>query len=230
MRRAPWIPRLDRARRRTGSGSHERLTGTLGQETAVAVAAFFVTPPWVNTKGKCVDSVFDPDVSAQLLLFAEQTADFVGVSDPWGRVLYLNPAARKRLGVADLTDLTVADFFPAEAITLYYEVIRPQLLRTGAWSGEVPVNVAGGVAVPMYISTSARLGPGGETNGSVVYAHELSRPDPARRDRGGRRRRRHRPARAERLRGSRTSRGFGGAIATARHVRSCSSRSPAWPT
>ena len=126
-----------------------------------------------------MDSAFDPEASALWREFAEQTSDFVGISDPWGRVLYLNPAARKRLGVAEATDLTVADFFPAEAITLYYEVIRPQVLRHGSWSGEVPVNVSGGDPVPMYVSTTARLGPGGETNGNVVYAHELPRRGPA---------------------------------------------------
>ena len=71
-----------------------------------------------------MNSRADAEVSAQLRLFAEQTTDFVGVADPWGRILYLNPAARKRLGVADATELTLADVFPAEAFTLYYEVRR----------------------------------------------------------------------------------------------------------
>ena len=125
-----------------------------------------------------MDSEFDPEVASQLLTFVEQTTDFVGVSDPWGRVLYLNRAARKRLGVGDATDLTLADVFPPAAFTLYYEEVRPQLLRTGAWSGEVPVNVAEGSAVPMYVSASARVGPGGETNGTVVWAHELPLMEP----------------------------------------------------
>src|SRR6478736_904299 len=89
----------------------------------------------VDTRGAGLNSRADAEVSAQLRLFAEQTTDFVGVADPWGRILYLNPAARKRLGVADANELTLADVFPAEAFTLYYEVARPQLLRTGAWSG-----------------------------------------------------------------------------------------------
>jgi diguanylate cyclase (GGDEF)-like protein len=122
----------------------------------------------------------DAEVLAQLLAFVEQTTDFVGVSDPWGRIQYLNPAALKRLGVADATDLTLADLFPLEAFGIYYEVVRPQLLRTGAWTGEVLVNASGSGAIPMYVSTTAKLGPGGETNGGVVYAHELSRVDPAR--------------------------------------------------
>jgi len=116
-------------------------------------------------------------VTSGLLAFAEQTTDFVGVSDPWGRILYLNPAAQKRLGVVEGADLTIADLFPSEAFTFYYEVVRPQLLRTGAWTGEVLVNAAGSDATPMYVSTIARLGPGGEVNGGVVYAHELPRID-----------------------------------------------------
>src|SRR6476659_525205 len=98
----------------------------------------------------------DADIAAQLLEFAELTTDFVGVTDPWGRILYLNPAARKRLGLGDdAADLTTADVFPPEAFTRYYNVIRPELLRRGAWSGEIPVKVPGGAAVPMYVSTTA---------------------------------------------------------------------------
>jgi EAL domain-containing protein (putative c-di-GMP-specific phosphodiesterase class I)/GGDEF domain-containing protein len=129
--------------------------------------------------GDRLDPGVRAEIAAQLLGFAEQTTDFVGVTDPWGRILYLNPAARKRLGVADeATDLTTADVFPVEAFTLYYDVIRPQLLRTGAWRGEIPVKVAGGSAVPMYVSTSARLGPGGEINESVMLGREMSRAEP----------------------------------------------------
>jgi EAL domain-containing protein (putative c-di-GMP-specific phosphodiesterase class I)/GGDEF domain-containing protein len=125
-----------------------------------------------------VDSGVNAEIAAQLLEFAEQTADFVGITDPWGRIQYLNPAARKRLGVAnDAADLTTGDVFPAEAFTLYYEIIRPQLLRTGVWSGMLPVNVAGGDAVTMYVSISARVGPGGAVNESVMYGHELSPAD-----------------------------------------------------
>ena len=115
----------------------------------------------------------EAEISAQLRLFAEQTHDFVGVADPWGRILYLNPAARKRLGVADASELSLTDVFPVEEFAIYYEVARPQLLRTGSWSGQIRVNVAGEGAVPMYVSTTATLGPGGEINGLVVHAREV---------------------------------------------------------
>jgi len=125
----------------------------------------------------CVDPDRDAEVMAQLLVFAEQTPDFVGVSDPWGRIIFLNSAACKRLGVPDPTGLTTADIFPVEEFTLYHEVVRPRLLQTGAWSGVVRVNIAGGPAVPMYVSVSTRVGPGGETHGTVMYAHDLAYDD-----------------------------------------------------
>jgi c-di-GMP-specific phosphodiesterase len=126
-----------------------------------------------------LDSGHDADIAAQLFAFAEQTTEFVGVTDPWGRILYLNPAARKRLGLAaDITDLTTGDIFPPEAFTLYYDVIRPQLLRTREWSGAIPVNIAGAGAVPMHVATSAHLGPGGEINESLIIGREISGAEP----------------------------------------------------
>jgi EAL domain-containing protein (putative c-di-GMP-specific phosphodiesterase class I)/GGDEF domain-containing protein len=122
-----------------------------------------------------LDAGGDAEISAQLLLFAEQTTDFVGVADGWGRVLYLNPAARKRLGISDATGLTLADVFPLDEFAFYYEVARPQLQRTGAWSGQVRVNVAGEDPLLMHVSTSATVGPGGAINGVVVYAREAPR-------------------------------------------------------
>lgn len=135
-----------------------------------------ICQPWLvrNPGGRLFQGA-DAEVSAQLRLFAEQTHDFVGVADPWGRILYLNPAARKRLGVADASELSLTDVFPVEEFAIYYNVARPQLLRTGAWSGQIRVNVAGEGAVPMYVSTSATLGPGGEINGLVVHAREVPR-------------------------------------------------------
>jgi PAS domain-containing protein len=59
----------------------------------------------------------DPAVTSQLLAFVEKTSDLVGVVDERSRVLYLNEAARKRLGVGDTTDLTTVDMFPPRGTT-----------------------------------------------------------------------------------------------------------------
>lgn len=116
---------------------------------------------------------FRDDLVPHLVTFLETTADFVGVSGSESELLYLNPAARKRLGISDIDGLTTADLFPPEAFAQYYEVIRPQLLRTGEWSGEVLVNTGEGVPVLMHLSTVADVAPGGLINANVVYAHDL---------------------------------------------------------
>ena len=230
----PWPPKpvfsgLVAAPAATRPRDDFRPPGVARQLPFVGPSSKFRARALASGEGGRVDSAFDPEASALWREFAEQTSDFVGISDPWGRVLYLNPAARKRLGVAEATDLTVADFFPSEAITLYYEVIRPQVLRRGAWSGEVPVKVSGGDAVPMYVSTTARLGPGGETHGNVVYAARAAAP------RTGRRHRPVGPRRRDRRLGGarRSSTGFASRspppIATAPTVRSWSWRSSASP-
>ncbi len=105
--------------------------------------------------------------------YAEQTADLVGMVDDQSRVVYLNESARKRLGVGAATDLTTADVFPLEAFGHYYEHIRPVLLHTGHWEGEIPVLTAAGDALPMSMSLVAGVGPGGEIEWLVAYGREL---------------------------------------------------------
>ena len=83
-------------------------------------------------------------VSSQLLEFVERTADLVGVVDEQSRVLYLNEAARKRLGMGDADGLTTADLFPPQTFTRYYDEVRPALLRLGTWRGELAVLTGSG--------------------------------------------------------------------------------------
>ena len=116
----------------------------------------------------------DAEVLAALASFVEHTDDLVGVADAWGRVLYLNPAARKRLGVGGAEPLTLADIFPAEAFGVFYETARPELLRRGSWSGEVVAKVAGSGTVRLRVSATASLGPGGENRGAVLIGREVT--------------------------------------------------------
>src|SRR5690242_18822070 len=103
------------------------------------------------------DGVPDADVTDRLLAFVEGTSDLVGVVDEQGRVLYLNDTARERLGVGDATGLTVSDLFPSEAFARYYDEIRPTLLRTGTWHGELAVLTESGDAVPMTMTVVASV-------------------------------------------------------------------------
>jgi diguanylate cyclase (GGDEF)-like protein len=119
-----------------------------------------------------------PDVVTQLLAFVDQTSDLVGVVDETSQVLYLNDAARKRLGIGAATDLTTAHLFPPQVFARYYDEIRPALLRNGSWRGELPVLTASDAALPMALTIVARTGPAGEITGLVTLARELSAKEP----------------------------------------------------
>ncbi len=113
----------------------------------------------------------------RLLEYVDRTTDLVGVVDDHSRVVYLNEAARKRLGVAVDAQLTTADLFPPDAFARYYDEIRPALLRTSTWSGELPVFTASGDAIPMSLCLVGGVGPGGEIAWLVTHGRELSRAD-----------------------------------------------------
>ena len=113
------------------------------------------------------------DVPRLLLSYIADTSDLVGVVDSQGNVIYLNDAARARLGVGDADDLSNSDIFPAEAFTLYYENVRPVLLRDKVWTGPLPVRVEGGAARMMTVTVVAGVGPGGEIEWLVAHGREL---------------------------------------------------------
>jgi diguanylate cyclase (GGDEF)-like protein len=116
------------------------------------------------------------DLPERLLAFIDQTPDIVGVCNEQGRVMYLNAAAIKELGVgADIDNLTTADFFAPEAFVTYYDEVRPVLLRSGSWTGELAIRTRSGESRPMLFTVVARLGAAGEIAGLVTYG----RPFPA---------------------------------------------------
>jgi EAL domain-containing protein (putative c-di-GMP-specific phosphodiesterase class I)/GGDEF domain-containing protein len=109
------------------------------------------------------------EVAARLLDFVARMDDVVGVCDEHGRVLYLNAAARKQLGLGDATGLTTADLFAPEAFASYYDEVRPALLHSGTWSGELPIRSPAGDTAAMQFSVVASVGPGGEITGLVTH-------------------------------------------------------------
>jgi len=115
----------------------------------------------------------DGTVTRQLLAFVEHTSDLVGVVDDASRIVYLNDAARKRLGVADGAGLTTGNLFPPDAFARYYDEVRPALLHTRTWRGEIPVLTASGDATPMDVTVVADVGPGGEVRTLVAFGREL---------------------------------------------------------
>lgn len=116
-----------------------------------------------------------PEVVDHLLAFIAQTSDYVGVTDDEGRVLYVNEATRKRLGLADGTDpLSTADLFPPAAFDIYFEQIRPAVLKGESWSGYVPVYASAGEVVEVWMTVVGEPGPGGEVRWLATLARGMT--------------------------------------------------------
>ncbi|MDP2762192.1 MAG: PAS domain S-box protein, partial [Sideroxyarcus sp.] len=80
------------------------------------------------------------------------TPDFVSSASPEGRILYLNRAGHRMLGLAEDEDLgryTIADFHPPEAAERIFHVALPAAAREGVWSGESALRSLAGVDIPV---------------------------------------------------------------------------------
>jgi PAS domain S-box-containing protein len=68
-----------------------------------------------------------------------QTSDLVGISDPNGRIQYMNSAGRKLLGMSpdeDVIGTDITDLHPPDALNLIKREYIPAAVRDGIWSGE----------------------------------------------------------------------------------------------
>jgi len=69
----------------------------------------------------------------------ENSSDFIGIADPNGRPIYLNPAGRRMVGLASdypVERTQIPDYYPAEERRFATEVIVKSMIERGHWSGE----------------------------------------------------------------------------------------------
>ncbi|MFN8035661.1 MAG: EAL domain-containing protein [Acidimicrobiia bacterium] len=117
------------------------------------------------------------ELAARLILVAESTTDLIGLTDGQGRVVYLNPAARRQLGFDVLPEaLTLDALLPPRAFGQYYEDLRPQLLRGEPWSGEMVMHDVSGRPFRVRQTVVAQTDAGGEVVGLATIGHVLDEP------------------------------------------------------
>ncbi|MBI4788385.1 MAG: PAS domain S-box protein [Chloroflexi bacterium] len=106
---------------------------------------------------------------------AETTPDFVATIDVHGHVLYLNPTARRWLGLRDDEPLPhIADAHPiwANAIVLG-EGIETAILD-GAWRGETCLLTRAGREIPVSEAIIAHTGRGGRCDFLTLVARDIT--------------------------------------------------------
>jgi len=88
----------------------------------------------------------------RLLNILEQSVDFVGFADMEGKPLYLNPAARRMIGLAENADFSamhIADMHPSWAAKRVQQTAIPAALADGVWRGETALLRPDGLEIPV---------------------------------------------------------------------------------
>jgi len=87
---------------------------------------------------------------ARLVQILEATPDYVGMSDPEGRQIYLNAAGRRLVGRdEEVLGKPIFDIYPQWARNVIEGEARPRAERDGVWQGESAMLDAGGREVPV---------------------------------------------------------------------------------
>jgi len=69
----------------------------------------------------------------------DNSSDFIGIADPAGTPIYVNPAGRRMVGIAPerpINTTTIRDFYAADQREFAQNVILQTMLETGLWHGE----------------------------------------------------------------------------------------------
>ena len=113
----------------------------------------------------------------RLAAILEHSTDFAGLTDPHGRVRYINPAGRAMLGIGpdeDVATLQVRDFHPDDdAQRLIYEV-TPEVLSKGTWRGEATLLTRDGRTIPISQVILAHRTPDGRVSYLSTVARDIS--------------------------------------------------------
>jgi diguanylate cyclase (GGDEF)-like protein/PAS domain S-box-containing protein len=120
------------------------------EDRLVGVMAMFARQPLKEFTLKALASVSDvialgierkhiEETKARLSEITETTTDFVGTATIDGRVLYINKAGRKVIGIGEnenISNLSISDCHPKWASELILTEGIPDAIREGAWIGE----------------------------------------------------------------------------------------------
>ena len=110
----------------------------------------------------------------RLTAVIDATPDFVGFCDINGNALYMNPAARRMIGLTDQEDITtrhVSEFIPPSKQDLILTQAFPTATETGVWSGETALLHQNGSEIPvLQVLMSHRA-----ENGTLEYFSTIIR-------------------------------------------------------
>lgn len=123
------------------------------------------------------DRVAAEEERRRLTAILEATSDLVSFSDPSGKILYLNAAAREALGIpadADLQELNLAQAYPPEARHIIEEEAMPVAASKGSWRGETVIRSRRGQRTPVSEVLIAHKDDSGEIRYFSTVARDIT--------------------------------------------------------
>jgi PAS domain S-box-containing protein len=158
--RDPRVGAMDTQRLATGSarGTVRMRRGDGSSFEADVTTSTYVEP---ESGERLVASVIVRDITERerlteqhqrLAAILDATPDFVGSTNPEGKTIFLNLAARRMLGYGphdDVSALTIAECHPEWAGRLVLEQGVPTAMREGFWTDRSAVAAADGREIPM---------------------------------------------------------------------------------
>jgi PAS domain S-box-containing protein len=108
----------------------------------------------------------------------EATPDMVAVMAPDGRLIQMNPAGRKLLGLsahADISRYRSRDFLGEQTTSLLETEILPALHGSGHWTGEALLREGTPLALPVAVVALAHRDAQGQVEYFSVTLHDLTR-------------------------------------------------------
>jgi len=134
--------------------------------------------PMLHSVGRDVtERVLAERALRTLTAIFDATTDYVVQLDTKGRITYMNPAARRRTGVAldaPLEHLTLEDFNPPQTLDRFISEVGPTAIATGVWVGESLVWDAERREFPVSHIVIAHRDPQGEVEYFSALMRDIS--------------------------------------------------------
>ena len=82
----------------------------------------------------------------------ESSSEAIAISDPNGRLVYINSAHEKLFGrsLSEARQLNYRDYYPSESVAILDRDVAPALARGESWEGELEVYDASGRRFPLW--------------------------------------------------------------------------------
>jgi PAS domain S-box-containing protein len=115
----------------------------------------------------------------------ENSSDFIGIANPNGKPMYLNPAGRRMVGLdRSIEDTEISDYYPEDQREFAKDVILKSMVEHGHWQGETAFrHWQTGAAIPVSDTHFMVCDPDtGEVLGMATITRDISDLQKARDD------------------------------------------------